>query len=135
MLKTKKIVILETTRLTSNYWFVGKTITSWHSIYIILKEFLQFFDTVALIKLWNRKTTITNEKESVSRARTSDPLVKVNSTWSLTASTLLHPLVRLSFCYIYPMSGRHSTNWDRKSWPGLEIQMYYGCPCEDLRDT
>ena len=27
------------------------------------------------------------------------------------------------------MSGRYSTNWDRKGWPGLEIQMYYDCPC------
>ena len=23
---------------------------------------------------------------------------------------------------------RYSTNWDRKGWPGSEIQMYYGCP-------
>ena len=23
------------------------------------------------------------------------------------------------------MSGRYSTNWDRKGWPGTEIQMYY----------
>ena len=27
------------------------------------------------------------------------------------------------------MSGRYSTNWDRKGWPGLKIQLYYGCPC------
>ena len=62
-------------------------------------------------------------------ARTSNPLVKVNSTWSLTASTLLHPLVILSVCFIYTMSGCYSTNWDRKGWLGSEIQMYYGCPC------
>ena len=31
-----------------------------------------------------------------------------------------------SVCFIYPMSGRYSTNWDRKGWPGSEIQMYYG---------
>ena len=37
-------------------------------------------------------------------------------------------LVLLSVCFIYPMSGRYSTNWDRKGWPGSEIQMYYGCP-------
>ena len=24
---------------------------------------------------------------------------------------------------------RFSTNWDRKGWPGSEIQMYYDCPC------
>ena len=24
---------------------------------------------------------------------------------------------------------RYSTNCDRKGWPGLEIQMYNGCPC------
>jgi len=24
---------------------------------------------------------------------------------------------------------RYSTNWDRKGWPGSEIQIYYGCPC------
>ena len=62
------------------------------------------------------------------QARTSDPSVKVNST-SLTASTLLHQLVLLSVCFIYPMSGRYSTNWDRIGWPGSEIQMYYGFPC------
>ena len=64
-----------------------------------------------------------------SNSRTSDPLVNVNSNLSLTASTLLHRLVLLSVCFIYPMSGRYSTNWDRKGWPGSEIQMYYGCPC------
>ena len=62
------------------------------------------------------------------RARTSDPSVEVNSTLSLTASTLLHRLVLLKVCFICPMSGRYSTNWDRKVWPGSEIQMYYGCP-------
>ena len=31
-------------------------------------------------------------------------------------------------CFIYPMSGRYSTKWDRKGWPDSEIQMYYGCP-------
>ena len=30
---------------------------------------------------------------------------------------------------IYPLTVRYSTNWDRKSWPGSEIQMYNGCPC------
>ena len=59
--------------------------------------------------------------------RTSDLSIKVNSTWSLTASTLLNRLVLLSVCFIYPMSGRYSTNWDWKGWPGLEIQTYYGC--------
>ena len=29
-----------------------------------------------------------------------------------------------------PTSGRYSTYWDRKGWPGSEIQMYYGCPCD-----
>ena len=36
------------------------------------------------------------------------------SKLNLTASTLLHRLVLLSVCFIYPMSGRQSTNWDRK---------------------
>jgi len=27
------------------------------------------------------------------------------------------------------MSRRYSINWDRKGWPGSEIQMYNGCPC------
>ena len=32
-------------------------------------------------------------------------------------------------CLLYlPMSGWYCTNWDRKGWPGSEIQMYYGCP-------
>ena len=38
-------------------------------------------------------------------------------------------LVLFGVCFIYPMSRRYSTNWDRKNWPGSEIQMYYGCPC------
>ena len=42
---------------------------------------------------------------------------------------LLHQLVLLNVCFIYPMSGQYSTNWDRKGCPGAEIQMYYGCPC------
>ena len=41
----------------------------------------------------------------LTQSRTSDPLVKVNWTQSLTASTLLHWLVLLSVCFIYPMSG------------------------------
>ena len=28
-----------------------------------------------------------------------------------------------------PKIGRYSTNWNRKGWPGFEIQMYYGWPC------
>ena len=39
----------------------------------------------------------------------------------MTASTV-HRLVLLSVC------GRYSTNWDQKSWPGSEIQIYSGCP-------
>ena len=44
----------------------------------------------------------------------------------------LNPIL-LSVCFIYPMSGRYSTNRDRKGWPGSEIQMYYGCPCQSNR--
>ena len=55
-------------------------------------------------------------------------------TLSLTASTLLQRLVLLSDCFIYPMSGRYSTNWDQKGWPGSEIQMYYGCPVTSITD-
>ena len=40
-------------------------------------------------------------------------------------STLLHQLVLLIVCFIYPMSGRYSTKWDWKGWPSSE--MYYGC--------
>ena len=40
--------------------------------------------------------------------RTPDHSVKVNSTWILTASTLMHRLVLLSVCFIYPMSGRYT---------------------------
>ena len=36
-------------------------------------------------------------------------------------------------CLLYlptrPTSGRYSTKWERKGWPGSEIQMYYDCPC------
>ena len=58
----------------------------------------------------------------------SGPLIKVNLTQSLTASTLLHRLVLLSVCFIYPKSRRYSTNWDWKCWPGSEIQMYSCSP-------
>jgi len=67
-------------------------------------------------------------KKRKKNTLTTDPLVKVNSTKSQTASTLLHQLVLLSVCLICPMSGRYSANWDRKGWPGSEIQMYYSCP-------
>ena len=36
----------------------------------------------------------------------------------------MHRLVLLSVCFINPMLGRYSTNWDWKGWPGLEIQIY-----------
>ena len=59
-----------------------------------------------------------------STPSTSAPLVKVNSTkWSITSDR---------FNLVAPASpvhrARYSTNWDRKDWPGSEIQMYYGCP-------
>ena len=58
---------------------------------------------------------IYNTKDPTSEPRTSDPLVKVNSTLSLTQSTLLHRLVLLSvLLYLANVSGRYSTNWDRK---------------------
>ena len=34
-------------------------------------------------------------------------------------------IVLLSVFFIYPISGQYSTNWDRKGWTGLDIQMYY----------
>ena len=58
---------------------------------------------------------IYNTKDQTSEPRTSDPLVKVYSTLSLTQSTLLHRLVLLSvLLYLANVSGRYSTNWDRK---------------------
>ena len=36
---------------------------------------------------------------------------------------------------IYPISRRYSTNWDRKGWPGSEIQSYYGWPWESYFHT
>ena len=54
---------------------------------------------------------------------------------SLTASTLLHRLVLLSVCVIYPMFGCYSTNWDRKSWPGSKNQMYNSCPWNDYQKS
>ena len=57
--------------------------------------------------------------------------IKIQPFWSLTASTLLHWLVLLIVFFFDQMSMRCSTNWDRKGWPGLEIQIYYGCPWVD----
>ena len=33
-----------------------------------------------------------------------------------------------SLLYLLNIFGRYSTNWDRKGWPGLEIQIYYRLP-------
>ena len=44
---------------------------------------------------------------------------------------LVVPASPISVCFIYPMSGRYSTNWDRKGWPGSEIQMHYDCPSRE----
>ena len=63
-----------------------------------------------------------SDHKSWTPLRTPDPLVKVNSTLSLSASTLLHRLVLLSVCFIYPMSGRYSTNWDRKVDPARKFK-------------
>ena len=52
---------------------------------------------------------------------TSAPLVKVNSTYMKHKVNLVAPASPVHRV-------RYSTNWDRKGWPGLEIQMYYGCP-------
>ena len=67
-------------------------------------------------------------EDYLASSRTLDPDSKSKFNLGLTTSTLLHRLVLLSVCFIYPMSGRYNTNWDRKGWPGSEIQMYYGCP-------
>ena len=74
--------------------------------------------------------TISQMKEN-PYSRTSDPLVKVNSTLSLTASTLLHRLVLLSASVIHPWPNVLAIQYEQglKDWPGSEIQMYYGCPC------
>ena len=57
-----------------------------------------------------------------STSRTSDHLVKVNSTLSLSASTLLHRLVLLSVCLIHLMSGRYGTNWTGKVYPARKFK-------------
>ena len=74
------------------------------------KELHEFFCT----HLWPfRKSKLNLMSDRINRVAPGSPL--------------------LSVCLIYPMFGRYSTNWDRKDWPGSEIQMYYGCPC--LRQT
>ena len=47
-------------------------------------------------------------------------------------STLLHLLVLLSVCFIYPMFWRYCTNRDRKSWPGLEIKFKCTSAARDI---
>ena len=54
---------------------------------------------------------------------------------NLTTPTLLYRLVLLIVFFINPMSVQCSTNWDRKGWPGSEIQMYYGSPCNSLTQS
>jgi len=57
-------------------------------------------------------------KAKSSMSRTSDSLVKVNSTLKSNRVNLVaSAIVLLSVFFIYPMSGRYSTNWDRKGDP------------------
>jgi len=66
------------------------------------------------------------------QARTSAPLVKVNSTYMKLKSDRVNLVASASPVH----RARYSTNWDRKGCPGSEIQMYYGCPCKvDVRDS
>ena len=60
------------------------------------------------------------------QARTSAPLVKVNSTYMKLKSDRVNLVASASPGH----RARYSTNWDRKGCPGSEIQMYYGCPCK-----
>ena len=54
--------------------------------------------------------------------------LNINSTESLTVSTLLHRLVLLSLCFINQCPGDTV-----RTGTGSEIQMYYGCPCLRVR--
>ena len=64
---------------------------------------------------------------------TSDKYILIK--WSSRLQSMYNRMVISPFysllpgvCFICPMSRRYSTNWDRKGWPGSEIQMYYCCP-------
>ena len=59
-----------------------------------------------------------------SKPHTSAPLVKVNSTYMKHKVWPCQPCCTDSSVH----RARYSTNWDRKGWPGSEIQMYYSFP-------
>ena len=87
----------------------------------VLSDFCPFgqavWAAVAKMKIYERRALLYTHLWSLSKSKFN---------LKSTASTLLHRLVLLNVCFIYPMSGRHSKNWDRKGWPGSENQMY---PC------
>ena len=57
------------------------------------------------------------------------PFSKIKFNLKSDRVNLVAPASLVERLLIYPMSGRYSTNWDQKGWPGSEIQLYYGCPC------
>ena len=54
------------------------------------------------------------------------PFMKSKFNLKSDRVNVVAPASPLSVCFMYPMSWRYSTIWDRKGWPGSEIQMYYG---------
>ena len=81
---------------------------------------------IALLIIFVRSFLVYFLVLSIRRFQTFPPYKRVTHLWpfskskfNLAPSTLLHRLVILSVFFIYPMSGRYSTNWDRKGWPGI----------------
>ena len=93
-------------------WFKNSFWLSWRLGGTRLQEKL---DSTANVKIIFLKTHLT----------LLSPFSKFNLKFDRV--NLVAPAFLLSVCFIYPMCGRYSTNWDRKDWPGSEIQMYYGC--------
>ena len=87
--------------------FLSQNSFSWN--FAFFRESFRSLETLPIIKLYSCKLK---------------PRMWMYFThlWPLSKS-------KVSVCFMHPMSGRYSTNWDRKGWAGSEIQMYYGCPC------
>ena len=62
-------------------------------------------------------------KKFIPRDSLNSPLIySILYVWSIKPDRVNLVAAASSVCV------RYNTNWDRKGWPGSEIQMYYGCP-------
>ena len=72
---------------------------------------------------WSFHDFFNNLAKTKISLRTSASLVKViKPIWSIKSDRVNLVAPAIPFHIV-----RYGTNWDRKGWPGSEIQLYYGC--------